>query len=151
MGSCSRRIAGSSGRNLSAKPVSTKNHRPALGDSTVISLFISSRIRSAETISKRSLYCLTASTNSGTGFMLKRAINRAARIIRNGSSLKLMSGSRGVRKVRVIKSLAPLNGSTNVGESLVSSRAIALIVKSRRDKSISMASENSTSGLRVSG
>ena len=54
IGSCSRRMAGSSGRNSSARPVSTRNHRPADGSSTTISLSSSSRIRSADTISSRS-------------------------------------------------------------------------------------------------
>ena len=53
IGSCSRRSAGSSGRKCSARPVSTRNHSPAAGASTTISLSSSSRIRSADTIARR--------------------------------------------------------------------------------------------------
>ena len=53
IGSCSRRIARSSGRNSSDRPVSARNHRPALGSSTTSSFDSSSRIRSADTISSR--------------------------------------------------------------------------------------------------
>ena len=83
--------------------------------------------------------------------MPKLEMNRAARIMRNGSSLKLISGDNGVRKTLPIKSAMPLKGSTKTGESDVTSSAIALIVKSRRDKSSWMSFENCTSGLRESG
>lgn len=68
--------------------------------------------------------------------------------MRKGSSPKLTSGARGVRKVRVSRSTAPPWGSTNVGESAVSSSAIAFTVKSRRERSTSIWSPNTTSGLR---
>ena len=79
-------------------------------------------------------------------------MNRAARSIRSGSSLKLTSGPIGVRNVRVARSTAPSNGSTSSGASPspVSSSAIALIVKSRRDRSASISSANTTWGLRES-
>ena len=57
IGSCSTRMAGSSGSTTSAMPVSTRNHRPALGSSTTSSLPSSSRTRSADTISSRSTSC----------------------------------------------------------------------------------------------
>ena len=78
-------------------------------------------------------------------------MNRAARSIRSGSSPKLISGDIGVRRVPVARSTAPPKGSTSVGLSDVTSSAIALTVKSRRDRSASTASANSTSGLRESG
>ena len=60
---------------------------------------------------------------------------RAARIIRNGSSLNESPGRPGVRKTRAAKSCKPLKGSMNSGASPVNSSAIELTVKSRRDKS----------------
>ena len=78
-------------------------------------------------------------------------MKRAARSIRSGSSLKLTSGASGVRSTPVARSTAPPNGSTSTGLSDVTSSAIALTVKSRRDRSASISSENSTSGLRESG
>ena len=77
-------------------------------------------------------------------------MNRAARSIRNGSSLNDTSGDNGVRNVRVARSAAPPNGSTRFGVDAVTSNAIALTVKSRRERSVSMSSANSTCGLRES-
>ena len=77
-------------------------------------------------------------------------MKRAARSMRNGSSLNETSGDSGVLNVRVARSAAPPNGSTRVGVGEVSSSAIALIVKSRRDRSVSISSANSTCGLRES-
>ena len=55
-------------------------------------------MRSADTIASRSAIADHGATSSGTGFMSKRAMKRAARSIRNGSSEKLISGASGVRK-----------------------------------------------------
>ncbi len=76
-------------------------------------------------------------------------MNRAARSIRSGSSRNEISGASGVRSRPAARSTAPPYGSINSGSG--SRSAIALTVKSRRDRSISMSSENSTSGLRLSG
>ena len=62
-------------------------------------------------------------------------MNRAARSIRSGSSLKLSSGVSGVRSRRPARSAAPSNGSTSSGSGRAS--AMALTVKSRRDRSTS--------------
>ena len=75
---------------------------------------------------------------------------RAARIIRKGSSLNESPGLPGVRKTLAAKSCKPLYGSMNSGFSPVNSSAIELTVKSRRDKSPSIESPYSTSGLRES-
>jgi hypothetical protein len=56
----------------------------------------------------------------------------------------------GVRSTRAARSAAPWNGSTSVGALDVTSIAIAFTVKSRRDRSATMSSENATSGLRES-
>ena len=131
--------------------MSTRNHKPKLGNSVTSSRSSSLRIRSAEMILSRSCISFTALTNSSTGCTFSVEINRAARIIRKGSSLKLSVGDSGVRSTLDTRSAAPPNGSTSTGLSVVSSSAIALMVKSRRDKSIEMSVENFTSGLRESG
>ncbi len=59
--------ASSSGRNSSARPVSTRNHRPSDGSSTTMSLSSSSRTRSAETMARRSPMSATARTSSSDG------------------------------------------------------------------------------------
>ena len=74
-------------------------------------------------------------------------INLAALIIRSGSSLKESSGFPGVFINLFCRSLTPLNKSIKVGSSVVSSSAIALIVKSRRNRSSSMLLPNSTFGF----
>src|SRR5664280_3650263 len=53
IGSCSRARPGSSGRNSSARPVRTTNHRATEGTGTVTILSSSSRSRSAETMASR--------------------------------------------------------------------------------------------------
>ena len=151
IGSCSSFIAGNSGKKCAAKPVSTKNHKPKLGNSVTIKRSSSLRMRSGDTILSRSCMLFTASTSSATGSSLSVEINRAARIIRNGSSLKLSVGESGVRNTRAIRSVAPPYGSTSTGCSAVTSSAMALTVKSRRDKSVLISRENCTSGLRESG
>ena len=109
-------------------------------------------MRSADTMARRCPPVTTASTSSGTGSRPKRATNRAARSIRNGSSPKLISAVSGVRRTRPARSAAPPCGSTSAGpaERPVTSSAIALIVKSRRARSSSMADEKVTAGLRES-
>ena len=75
------------------------------------------------------------------------ATNRAARIIRNGSSANDTSAGAGVISSLRAKAPSPSYGSTN---SIVGSRiAIALTVKSRRTRSSSRLSPNATTGLRV--
>ena len=76
-------------------------------------------------------------------------MNRAARSIRSGSSSKDSTAGDGV--VRRVSSTAamPSVGSTIVSEG--SRTAIALTVKSRRRRSPSRVSPNTTSGLREEG
>ncbi len=94
----------------------------------------------------------TAAVSSGVGSSRYPAMKRAARNMRSGSSPKLTSGAIGVRSVRVARSTAPSNGSMSAGSpvSTVSSRAIAFTVKSRRERSLSISSANTTCGLRES-
>ncbi len=75
-------------------------------------------------------------------------MNRAARSMRSGSSLKDSSGASGVRSRAAARSATPSKGSISCRSG--SDRAMALTVKSRRDRSASMASANTTSGLRLS-
>ena len=59
--------------------------------------------------------------------------NRTARSMRNGSSLYVTSGSKGVRIHFRFKSSTPPNGSTSLpNESALRLMAMALMVKSRR-------------------
>ena len=70
--------------------------------------------------------------------------------MRSGSSLKVMSGSSGVRMVRSFKSSNPPNGSTNSpNRAWFRHTAMALMVKSRRFWSSSRV-PFSTTGLRLS-
>ena len=75
-------------------------------------------------------------------------LKRAARIMRSGSSPNETSGDVGVRRLRAAMSARPPYGSTKVRSG--SRSAIALTVKSRRTRSSSSESPNSTTGLRVS-
>ena len=78
------------------------------------------------------------------------AANRTARIMRSGSSEKVMSGSHGVRMMQSSRSDIPSKGSTSLPNvASFSDHAIALIVKSRRRWSSSSV-PGSTSGLRES-
>ena len=91
--------------------------------------------------------CKTSGAISNSNWLA----NLAARIMRSGSSEKEFSALVGVRKTFFAKSSSPLNGSMNSGVFVVSSSAIELTVKSRRDKSPLIESPYSTSGLRLSG
>ncbi len=73
-------------------------------------------------------------------------MNRAARNIRSGSSVNETSAGKGVRSLLAARSSTPLNGSTSCRSG--SERAMALTVKSRLERSASMAVEKATSGLR---
>ena len=96
-------------------------------------------MRSADTISSRSRISPTAATSAGSGSRPYSAMNRAARIMRSGSSENDSCGSSGVRSTLAARSAAPPNGSMSSGSGRAS--AMALMVKSRRDRSASMASE----------
>ncbi len=76
-------------------------------------------------------------------------MKRAARSMRRGSSVNDSSGASGVRRRPAARSAAPSNGS--MSSSSGTARAMALTVKSRRDRSASTASLYTTSGLRESG
>ena len=67
-------------------------------------------------------------------------MNRAARIMRSGSSVNDSSGESGVRRRAGARSAAPSNGSMSSGSGRAS--AMAFTVKSRRDRSASTASAN---------
>ena len=81
-------------------------------------------------------------------------MNRAARSIRSGSSVKDTSGDSGVRSTPAARSATPPKGSMSSGASPsapVTRSAMAFTVKSRRDRSASTSSAKVTSGLRESG
>ena len=148
--STSRRSFGISGITMSAKPVSTKIVIPTRGSGDMRIFINSSRTRSAETIVIRSAKSFIDTRTLGSISKSNWLANRAARIMRSGSSLNESPGRPGVLKTFFDKSCKPLNGSRNSGASPVSSSAIAFTVKSRRDKSPRISFPYSTSGLRES-
>ncbi len=75
------------------------------------------------------------------------AVNRMARSMRSGSSPNDTSGVPGVRSTPAMRSSMPPEGSTSLSSGTRS--AMALTVKSRRSRSPSRVSPNSTAGLRV--
>ena len=80
----------------------------------------------------------TASTSASSGTRPNVAMKRAARSMRSGSSRNDTSGDSGVRRRLFIRSTAPPYGSTSTPSGR--RNAIALIVKSRRDRSVSTSS-----------
>ena len=88
-----------------------------------------------------------AASTSGATVKPSWETNRAARIIRSGSSAKDSCGVPGVRSTLAARSDSPSCGSTNSSEG--SRSAIALTVKSRRTRSSARLSPKATSGLRV--
>ena len=69
--------------------------------------------------------------------------------MRSGSSLKDSAADSGVRSTLAARSAVPPKGSTRRASG--SDSAMALIVKSRRERSASMSVAKVTSGLRESG
>ena len=132
---------------MSASPVFTSRFRPGRGLSVSSSFTSSSRIRSAETIPIRGAIWVIAVTTSSSGSNPSWEVNRAARIIRSGSSENDSSAAAGVRITWVCRSPRPPNGSSSAPSTVFS--AIAFTVKSRRTRSPPRWSPNCTSGLRV--
>ena len=87
-----------------------------------------------------------AATTSGATVKPSWAANLAARIIRSGSSEKESSGRPGVRIRRWARSTTPPCGSSKTRPGIET--AIALMVKSRRPRSVTSESPYATSGLR---
>ncbi|MNL59834.1 hypothetical protein D3C87_1835920 [compost metagenome] len=113
-------------------------------------LFNSSEIRSIDTMLMRSFILVIASNVSGSISKLSWLANRIARIMRSGSSEKVISGSSGVRIILLRRSLMPSNGSTSSPKvPALRLIPIALMVKSRRFWS-SANVPSSTAGLRES-
>jgi hypothetical protein len=102
--------------------------------------------RSAEMISMRPAMSRIAETTAGSTVKPSCAANRAARIIRSGSSENESSGRPGVRSSPCARSTTPPNGSTKSRDR--TRTAIAFTVKSRRPRSPSRLSPKSTDGLR---
>ena len=94
-------------------PVSTIRVSPRRGSGESRIFTSSSRIRSAETIESRSAMSVIAATTPGSTVRPSSAANRAARIIRSGSSENDSSGVPGVRSTPAARSRWPPNGSTN--------------------------------------
>ena len=140
----------SSGNIRSSNPVASSSSKPidGTGDRTI--LLSSAAMRSRDTIPIRGALRRMASKVSSSIVKPSCEAKRTARIMRRGSSEKVMSGSHGVRMMHSSRSYIPSNGSTNSpNESASSDHAIALIVKSRRRWSSSSVPA-STCGLRES-
>ena len=90
-----------------------------------------------------------AFTTEGSTVKPSWAANRAARIIRSGSSENESSGRPGRAQHSALRSSRPPNGSSKLLSGRVT--AIALTVKSRRPRSPARLSPYDTSGLRESG
>ncbi len=110
----------------------------------------SSRIRSADTTASRGASVRMAAATSGATVKPSCAVNRAARMIRSGSSVNDSSGLPGVRSTFSRRSRRPPNGSTSSRDG--SRAAIAFTVKSRRRRSASReVPYRMPAGLRESG
>ena len=90
-----------------------------------------------------------AATTSGATVKPSWAVNRAARIIRSGSSENESSGRPGVRSTWWARSTTPPKGSSSCCSG--SASAIELTVKSRLARSPTSESPYWTAGLRLSG
>ena len=129
---------------------SSSRMKPFEGMSERMILPSSSMMRSFEMISMRERLRSMAAKVSGSMRKLSCVANRMARIMRRGSSLKVMSGSSGVRIIPFSRSSIPPKGSTSSPQrSRFRHRARALMVKSRRFWS-SCRVPSSTTGLRES-
>ena len=111
----------------------SNNIKPVEGFEDATILFSSSMIRSFEMISIRLRFRSIAEKVSFSIENPNWVANRMARIMRNGSSLNVISGSKGVRIIPAFRSSIPLNGSINSPKcSLFKQIANAFIVKSLR-------------------
>ncbi len=107
-------------------------------------------MRSRETMRMRAALRRIASKVSSSIRKPSCEAKRTARIMRSGSSEKVMSGSHGVRMMPSSRSSMPPKGSTSSPKvAALSDHAMALIVKSRRRWSSSSV-PGSTCGLRES-
>ena len=141
----------SSGKTSFISPVFSKSSRPMDGRGERRILLNSVAMRSAETISMRGAFLPMAAKVSGSMKKPSWEAKRMARIMRSGSSLNVMSGSSGVRRVSASMSCSPSKGSTSCPKrSALRQTASALTVKSRRSWSSSNV-PSSTKGLRLSG
>ena len=149
IGSCSSSIALSSGRNSSASLVRAINQSPADGSSATQQLrqLVADALRADDLAGARASARPRARGRH-------RARSRASR--RSAPRGACAAGRRRTRSPAraacaagaAARSARPPCGSISSGSS--SAIAIALMVKSRRDRSVSMSSENVTSGLRLS-
>ena len=97
----------------------------------------------------RSAIAVMASETSGATSTPSCETNRAARIMRRGSSEKDDDGVPGVRSIPAWRSRTPPNRSTSSSEGR--RRAMALMVKSRRRRSSSRLEPKATTGFREAG
>ena len=133
-----------------SRPERCRSTKPLLGCGDMMILFSSTSMRSPLTIFMREAMRSSASKVSSSIRKFNWVANRMQRIMRNGSSEKVTSGSRGVAMMPSSRSAKPLKGSTNSPKrSWFRQMAMALMVKSRRFWSSSSV-PSSTMGLRES-
>ena len=122
-----------SGKIMGRRPVLSSNLKPTEGLGDKMILFSSSTTRSMETILIRSACSVIASKVLSSIRKSSCVAKRMARIMRSGSSEKVIPGSSGVRMILLAKSSSPSKGSSSSPKrSLFSESASALMVKSRR-------------------
>ena len=122
------------GKKIAKSPVSSSISIPTEGLGESIILLNSSIILSIETIFNLSALTEIALKVSFSISKPSWEANLIALTIRKGSSLKVITGSRGVRIILFCKSSNPLNESITFPKSfLLKDAANALIVKSLRD------------------
>ena len=143
IGSCSSRIALSSGRNSSERPVSARNHRPGarVVDQQQLRQLVADALR-AHDLEPVAQLDRPRRRARASGSSPNCATKRAARSMRSGSSTNDTSGASGVRSRRAARSAAPPNGSTSSGsgrrdrhrvDGEVAPREVGLDVVGERD------------------
>ena len=106
-------IAASSGKMSGSKPDWSSKAKPRDGCGERIIFISSSAMRSRVMMPMRLALRVMACIVLGKMSKSSCVANRTARIMRNGSSLNVMSGSSGVRMMRRARSPKPSNGSSN--------------------------------------
>ena len=139
-----------SGKHICIRPDFCSGFSPTDGRGESSILFSSEVMRSCDMILSRSALSQIAWKQRSSMVKFSCEANLTARIIRSGSSEKVMLGSSGVRSIPSLRSRIPPKGSASSPKrSAFRHTAIALMVKSRRFWSSSSV-PSSTMGLRLS-
>ena len=143
------RSSGLSPKIIVRMPVRAAISSPRLGSFPANSLRSSSETRSRETFASDGSAGSIAASVAGSSSNPSCEANRATRITRNPSSVNRATGSPTARNTRASRSFTPSNGSNIAFPA--TSYAIALTVRSRRNRSSCSGTPNTTeSGRRAS-